>query len=157
LSQGLGVVCIAALFALWVAQGDAPFGSDCCAQIFTVFAIGGWCWVLAIFGFGMKHLTRNSKYLAPLSEAVLPFYVLHQSILIYVSYGSRSGTSLRWRSGPSSRRCRSPSSPVDRHHSAGQRAALPVRHEAAAQDNTAGAGDCIVAASDRLIVSFSQS
>ena len=28
----------------------------------------------------------NSPYLQPLNEAVLPFYVLHQSILIYVGY-----------------------------------------------------------------------
>jgi hypothetical protein len=42
--------------------------------------------VLAIFGFGMKHLTFNKPYLPPLNEAVLPFYVLHQSILIYVGY-----------------------------------------------------------------------
>ena len=86
LSLGLGVVGIAALFALWGAQGDPLFGSTRFAQVFTIFGISSWCWVLAIFGFGMKHLTRNSPYLQPLNEAVLPFYVLHQSILIYVGY-----------------------------------------------------------------------
>jgi hypothetical protein len=86
LSLGLGVAGIAALFALWGAQGDPYFGSTRYAQVFTIFGISSWCWVLAIFGFGMKHLTRNSKYLAPLNEAVLPFYVLHQSILIVVGY-----------------------------------------------------------------------
>jgi hypothetical protein len=34
----------------------------------------------------MKHLTFNKPYLQPLNEAVLPFYVLHQSVLIYVGY-----------------------------------------------------------------------
>ena len=34
----------------------------------------------------MKHLTRNTPYLQPLNEAVLPFYVLHQSVLIVVGY-----------------------------------------------------------------------
>jgi peptidoglycan/LPS O-acetylase OafA/YrhL len=86
LSLALGVVSFAVLAVIWGAQGDAPYGAPRYAQIFTVFAIGGWCWVLAIFGFGMKHLTRNSPYLQPLNEAVLPFYVLHQSILIYVGY-----------------------------------------------------------------------
>jgi len=38
------------------------------------------------FGFGMKHLTRNTPFLQRANEAVLPFYVLHQSILIYVGY-----------------------------------------------------------------------
>ncbi|HTP08612.1 MAG TPA: acyltransferase [Anaerolineae bacterium] len=86
LSLALGGVCFAALAVLWGAQGDPMFGSTRYAQVFTIFGMSSWFWVTAIFGFGMKHLTRNSKYLAPLNEAVLPFYVLHQSILIYVGY-----------------------------------------------------------------------
>jgi glucan biosynthesis protein C len=86
LSLALGIAGIAALFVLWGAQGDPYIGSTRYAQVFTIFGISSWCWVLAIFGFGMKHLTRNAKVLAPLNEAVLPFYVLHQSILIYVGY-----------------------------------------------------------------------
>jgi peptidoglycan/LPS O-acetylase OafA/YrhL len=86
LSLALGVAGIAVLFAVWGAQGDAPIGTPRYAQIFTVFGISSWCWVLAIFGFGMKHLTFNKPYLQSLNEAVLPFYVLHQSILIYVGY-----------------------------------------------------------------------
>jgi glucans biosynthesis protein C len=85
-SLALGVAGIAALFALWGAQGDAPVGTPRYAQIFTIFGISSWCWVLAIFGFGMKHLTFSKPYLQSLNEAVLPFYVLHQSILIYVGY-----------------------------------------------------------------------
>jgi len=86
LSLALGVICIVALFVLWGAQGDAPIGTPRYAQIFAIFGISAWCWVLAIFGFGMKHLTFNKPYLQSLNEAVLPFYVLHQSVLIYVGY-----------------------------------------------------------------------
>jgi hypothetical protein len=71
---------------IWGSRGDAPVGTPRYAQIFTVFGISAWCWVLAIFGFGMKQLTFNKPYLQPLNEAVLPFYVLHQSVLIYVGY-----------------------------------------------------------------------
>jgi hypothetical protein len=86
LSLALGAVCFVVLAVIWGSQGDAPYGVPRYAQIFTVFGISAWCWVLAIFGFGMKHLTFNKPYLQPLNEAVLPFYVLHQSILIYVGY-----------------------------------------------------------------------
>ena len=86
LSLVLGVIGIAILLALWGAQGDPMYGSTRFAQVFTIFGLSSWCWVLAIFGFGMKHLTRNTRYLQPLNEAVMPFYVLHQSILIYVGY-----------------------------------------------------------------------
>jgi peptidoglycan/LPS O-acetylase OafA/YrhL len=86
LSLLLGLVCFAVLAVIWAAQGDAPVGTPRYAQIFTIFGISAWCWVLAIFGFGMKHLTRNPPFLQRANEAVLPFYVLHQSILIYVGY-----------------------------------------------------------------------
>lgn len=86
LSLVLGLAGFAVLFVIWGTQGDPYFGSTRYAQVFTVFGISSWCWVLAIFGFGMKHLTRNSRYLQPLNEAVLPFYVLHQSVLIVVGY-----------------------------------------------------------------------
>jgi len=85
-SLALGAICIAALFVLWGAQGDAPIGTPRYAQIFTIFGISAWSWVLAIFGFGMKHLTHSTPFLQRANEAVLPFYVLHQSVLIYVGY-----------------------------------------------------------------------
>ncbi len=83
LSLALAVVCFA---AFWDVQGNALFGTPRYAQIYTLFGVSAWFWVIAIFGFGMKHLTRNTPYLQPLNEAVLPFYVLHQSALIYVGY-----------------------------------------------------------------------
>jgi glucan biosynthesis protein C len=86
LSLLLGLVCFAVLAVIWAAQGDAPVGTPRYAQIFTIFGISAWCWVLAILGFGMKYLTRNPPFLRHANEAVLPFYVLHQSILIYVGY-----------------------------------------------------------------------
>jgi glucans biosynthesis protein C len=86
LSLALGIVCFVVLAVIWGARGDAAYHTARYAQIFTVFGISAWCWVLAIFGFGMKHLTFNKPYLPALNEAVLPFYVLHQSILIVVGY-----------------------------------------------------------------------
>ena len=86
LSLALGLAGFAVLVVIWGAQGDAPFGTPRYMQIFVVFGISGWCWVLAIFGFGMKHLTRNTLVLPRANEAVLPFYVMHQTVLIVVGY-----------------------------------------------------------------------
>ncbi len=86
LSLGLGAICFAVLAVIWGAQGDAPLGTPRYAQIFTVFGISAWCWVLAIVGFGMKYLTRSTPFVQRANELVMPFYVLHQSILIYVGY-----------------------------------------------------------------------
>jgi glucan biosynthesis protein C len=52
----------------------------------TVWAMNGWCWVTAILGFGRKHLSFDHKYLKISNELVLPFYILHQSIIVAVAF-----------------------------------------------------------------------
>ncbi len=45
-----------------------------------------WSWLLAIFGFGTAHLNFNTPFLKYANEAVLPFYILHQTVLITLGY-----------------------------------------------------------------------
>jgi len=45
-----------------------------------------WCWLLAVLGFGMKHLNFNTPFLKYANEAVLPFYILHQSVIVFLGY-----------------------------------------------------------------------
>ena len=45
-----------------------------------------WSWILAILGFGMKHLNFNSPALQYANEAVLPFYIEHQTIIIIIGF-----------------------------------------------------------------------
>lgn len=40
----------------------------------------------AFLGFGMLHLTRNTPFLKYAGEAVLPFYILHQTVLLGIGY-----------------------------------------------------------------------
>jgi hypothetical protein len=42
--------------------------------------------ILTILGFGMKHLTFSTPFLKYANEAVLPFYVLHQTVLLGMGY-----------------------------------------------------------------------
>jgi peptidoglycan/LPS O-acetylase OafA/YrhL len=51
-----------------------------------VYGLWAWCWVLAILGFGMKHLNYNTPILQRANEAVLPFYILHQPVLLCVGF-----------------------------------------------------------------------
>ncbi len=48
--------------------------------------MSAWCWLFAILGFGMKHLAFDRPVLKHLNEGVLPFYILHQTILLGVGY-----------------------------------------------------------------------
>ena len=45
-----------------------------------------WCWVLVCVGFGRRYLNRDSPLLQRANEAVYPFYILHQTVLIALAY-----------------------------------------------------------------------
>jgi len=45
-----------------------------------------WCFIVAILGFGMKHLQGTNRFLGYATEAVLPFYMLHQPVILLVGW-----------------------------------------------------------------------
>ena len=54
------------------------------AGVMRIF--GGWICVLAFFGLGMQYLTTRTARLDYANEAVLPFYILHQTVIMAVGY-----------------------------------------------------------------------
>lgn len=44
------------------------------------------CWVFAFIGFGKKYLNFNHHYLSDLNQGILPFYILHQTVIVVVGY-----------------------------------------------------------------------
>lgn len=49
-------------------------------------ALDAWLWLFAMVGYGRKYLNKPSKLLAYANEAIYPFYILHQTIIIAVGY-----------------------------------------------------------------------
>jgi glucan biosynthesis protein C len=45
-----------------------------------------WSWLLVVLGFGMRHLSFNTPFLKYANEAVLPFYILHQTAIVSLGY-----------------------------------------------------------------------
>lgn len=45
-------------------------------------AFNSWFWLTAILGFGGRYLTFNNRLLKYANEAVLPFYILHQTVIV---------------------------------------------------------------------------
>ena len=64
----------------------AYFGSGIFAAAEIVQAFSTWGWLLAILGLASRYLERNNRFLAYANEAVLPFYVLHQTIIISIGF-----------------------------------------------------------------------
>jgi len=52
----------------------------------TVWALNGWCWVIAILGFGRRLLSFNHRFLEISNELVLPFYILHQTVIVAIAF-----------------------------------------------------------------------
>ena len=54
-----------------------------------------WAFMVAFLGFARVHLGRTSRFLAYASEAVLPFYMLHQTVIVLLAFGL-----IGWAAGP---------------------------------------------------------
>lgn len=48
--------------------------------------IMAWSWVLTAIGYGKKYLNKRHKALDYLNQAVYPFYILHQTVMLVVVY-----------------------------------------------------------------------
>ena len=51
-----------------------------------IYFLSAWCWICAILGFGMRFLAFDRPYLRYANEGILPFYILHQSVLVAVGF-----------------------------------------------------------------------
>jgi hypothetical protein len=87
LGLGLTGLFLALLQILVVGQGMVPtYGSWLYILGWGTRALGSWGCVLAILGFGRKHLNFSTPFLRYANEAVLPFYILHQTVIMGVGY-----------------------------------------------------------------------
>ncbi|MDW7694571.1 acyltransferase family protein [Flammeovirgaceae bacterium SG7u.111] len=46
----------------------------------------GWSFILAILGYGQVYFNRPSIYLRQMNEAIYPFYILHQTVIVVLGY-----------------------------------------------------------------------
>lgn len=56
------------------------------AGILTLRAIVAWSWIIALIGLASRSLNFTNRFLEYGSEAVLPFYILHQTIIVVFGY-----------------------------------------------------------------------
>jgi peptidoglycan/LPS O-acetylase OafA/YrhL len=55
--------------------------------IYTLLSFfSAWTWIFAILGFGMRFLAFNRPILRYANEGVLPFFILHQTVLLVIGY-----------------------------------------------------------------------
>jgi glucan biosynthesis protein C len=73
-------------FYLRRSGGYPSFGSLDYFWASLLRTFNSWVWVLAILGIGSKHLTFRNRLLKYANVAVLPFYILHQSVIVIFGF-----------------------------------------------------------------------
>lgn len=86
LSLGIAAMLTLGLLVTWQRLGTIPFGTMIYTLFYTTYGLAAWCWIQAVLGFSFKYLNAPRPILAYVGEAVLPFYILHQTVLLLVGY-----------------------------------------------------------------------
>ncbi|MBX3065228.1 MAG: acyltransferase family protein [Anaerolineae bacterium] len=86
LSLAGGITSILAMFVANQGSAEPTYGTINYVLVFALFGLAAWCLILAIWGFTLRHLAMRSPLLAYANEAVLPFYILHHTVLLCVGY-----------------------------------------------------------------------
>ena len=90
INLGIGTVAAASAMAIAASTGtldlQAPPRSLIDVLFWILIAIDSWCWTLFFLFVGMRYLDRTNKYLEYGQNAILPFFVLHQPVIIILAY-----------------------------------------------------------------------
>lgn len=87
ITLALALVTIAAGAAIAFSSGVVPpYGTPKYMLALGLRGLSAWCWVLAFLGLGRQYLTRSTPFVRYANEAVLPFYILHQTVILGVGY-----------------------------------------------------------------------
>ena len=77
------IVTFTILMFLWFGVGNFSGKGELSD---TVQAINAWAWILTIVGFAATYLNKPNRQLKYANEAVYPFYILHQTVIIILGY-----------------------------------------------------------------------
>jgi len=79
-------VAFLGLMVLYLPGGEPVFGTPRYAAVFCTYTALSWLSLFAILGFGLWALRADTPFLRYANQAVLPFYALHQSVIVGVGY-----------------------------------------------------------------------
>jgi glucan biosynthesis protein C len=82
ISLGAGLAATALIGAAYFRIGEPVFGTAYYAALISACGLCSWLWVLTFLGFAAGRLRSPSRFLIYSNEAALPFYILHQPVLL---------------------------------------------------------------------------
>lgn len=78
-----GIMSFPLLMCLWYVIGDFA-GKEYITALVRVF--NSWSWILTLFAYSAIYLNKPSKILSYANEAVYPFFILHQTVMMALCY-----------------------------------------------------------------------
>lgn len=82
-------------FEAWMADPGKPQFY----LFFAAFCLDGWCWTATMLYVGVRFMDKPSRWVDYGQEAVLPFYVIHQPVILTVAFVVvqwSAGIALKW-------------------------------------------------------------
>jgi hypothetical protein len=74
---------VMAMMAVFLFRAGRPFNG---AVFACLKAFGSWFWLTTFIGLGSRYLRSKNRFLTYANEAVLPFYILHQTVIVVVAF-----------------------------------------------------------------------
>jgi len=73
-------------WAVWSAPGEGPPPAGIVTLFMVVRLVQGWAAIVALVGIADRYANRDRPRRAMLAEAVFPFYIIHQTIIVLVGF-----------------------------------------------------------------------
>lgn len=65
---------------------EPPFGTAGYLLSSLMWVVNSWCWLVGLFYLGDRYWNRNSPANQYVNEAVMPFYMLHQPVIVGLAF-----------------------------------------------------------------------
>lgn len=87
LALGIGGVAYAILYAAFIDGAVRPTIAPADRAAYALASsVNTMAWLFTVIGFANRHLTRRPAFLGEATEAVYPFYMLHQTVTVIAVY-----------------------------------------------------------------------
>ncbi|KAM3092860.1 acyltransferase family protein [Phormidesmis sp. 146-12] len=87
LSLSLAIIGTFILLSLSIANLLPVRGYSFEYVVYQMFrGVHSWCWVIALLALGQRYLSFNNRFLTYLNQASYPIFLLHQSVLVAISF-----------------------------------------------------------------------
>ncbi|MGN6691359.1 MAG: acyltransferase family protein [Sphingopyxis sp.] len=73
-------------WAMWSALDEGPAPAGIVTTLMIVRLVQGWASIVALVGIADRYANRDHPRRAMLAEAVFPFYIIHQTIIVLVGF-----------------------------------------------------------------------